>query len=421
MECVTWMERYLAAGITLVMLSGCQSMQPSLTPLPTLSPTTSAEVGFAPDAVEPLVPSPAPALHTSQWWEITVQQRDLDLVRDSGFRWVKQIFPWREIEVEDDVFDWTQADQFVENALDRKLFIVARLDREPAWALTSPANASVENTPPSDYAQFEAFCYEIAYRYRNKIRAYQVWNEPNLAREWGGQPPNPDDYVRLLAHCYNGIKRGDPAAIVISAGLAPTGTGLPEALPDEEFLRRMYAAGAARYFDMLGVNAPGYKAAPWLSPEEAAAAPDLGGQRWAAFRHVEDVRRIMVEAGDATKQIAILEMGWTLDPVHPEYAWFAVSEQQQAEYLSAAYHWAHDHWQPWIGIMTTIYIPDQHWTEDDEQYWWSVVVPGWPHTDYREAYWALVDLPDWDAGQYPAWDAYLDAWNSVYDLRRSGP
>jgi len=407
---ITWQIGWL---LLIAGLVGCQPEQ-AATPPPDLDE-------FAADAVEPLVPSPAPGLHTAQWWETTVQQRDLDLVRDTGFRWVKQKFPWRDIEIEDDVYDWAQADLFVENALDRKLFILARIDRQPGWAQTNPEGELIDNAPPADYAQFEEFCYQIASRYRNQIRAYQVWNEPNLAREWGGQPPDPEAYTRLLAHCYNGIKRGDPAAIVISAGLAPTGTGLPVAMPDDEYLRRMYEAGAADYFDMLGVNAPGYKAAPWLSPEEVAEAPDLGGQRWASFRHVEDIRRIMVETGEAHKQIAILEMGWTLDPINPDYAWFAVDEETQAEYLRAAYQWAHDHWRPWIGIMTTIYIPDNFWTDQDEQYWWSVMVPSWPETEYREAYWALSDLPDWDADQYSDWDAYLDAWNTVYDVGKPSP
>jgi hypothetical protein len=95
----------------------------------------------------------------------------------------------------------------------------------------------------------------------------------------------------------------------------------------------------------------------------------------------------MVENGDAAKQVAILEMGWTLDPIRPDYAWFRVDEATQADYLVRAYEYAQEHWQPWIGLMSTIYIAEFHWTpEDNEEYWWSIVLPdGTP----REAYWAL--------------------------------
>jgi hypothetical protein len=166
-------------------------------------------------------------------------------------------------------------------------------------------------------------------------------------------------------------------------------------MPDDEFIRGMYEAGAAQYFDMLGVNAPGYAAPPEVSPEEAASTPAYGGHRWNAFRHVEDIRQIMLMYGDGQKQIAILEMGWTTDPVHPEYSWFRVSEEQQAEYLVNAYWYAYEHWRPWIGIMTAVYIADPYWTPEDEQYWWSISLPNWPETITRPAYDALGELPDW--------------------------
>lgn len=361
-----------------------------------------------PDPVSPpdpeviqLVPSPSPAIHVSLWWNEQIAQRDLDLVEQMGFRWIKQAFAWRDIEtVRKGHYDWWRTDRIVDDAVERSLFLIVRLDRQPFWAQADGGALPLENAPPADLKDFEDFCLAISDRYRGKIKAYQVWNEPNLAREWGGQPPNPAEYVELLKHCYRGIKRGDPQAIVISAGLAPTGTGLPVALPDDEFLRGMYEAGAADYFDMLGLNAPGYAAPPQTPPEETDNNPDYGGFRWNAFRHVEDMRAIMLEYGDGQKQVAILEMGWTLDPVHPEYRWFAVTEQQQAEYLLGAYWWARLNWQPWIGLMTTIYIPDPYWTPEDEEYWWSITLPDYPDTKTRPAYDALSTLPDWGAGFY---------------------
>jgi hypothetical protein len=97
----------------------------------------------------------------------------------------------------------------------------------------------------------------------------------------------------------------------------------------------------------------------------------------------------MVKHGDADKQAAVLEMGWTTDPIHPEYAWHAVAEQTQADYLVRAFQFARDNWSPWIGLMTVIGFPDPNWTEDDEQYWWTIVYPDWPETRVKPAYEAL--------------------------------
>ena len=119
---------------------------------------------------------------------------------------------------------------------------------------------------------------KLAERYQGRIAAYQVWNEPNLSREWG-------EVSRLaqlnIQSCSGSLLRGhvktaDPQAIVISAGLAPTGTQPPLAMPDTDFLQGMYDAGAAAYFDVLGVNAPGYKAPPETASRRGAEPWESG-------------------------------------------------------------------------------------------------------------------------------------------------
>ncbi len=331
--------------------------------------------------------SPDYGIHVFMWWKPDTALRDLELVQEMGFTWVKQKFAWREIEgIEKGQYDWYRSDYIVDITEAAGLNLIVRLDRQPFWS--EPAdNAFKDNQPPADLQDFADFCGATAERYRGRIQAYQVWNEPNLAREWGEQLPDPAAYTELLRVCYEAIKAADPAAIVITAGLAPTGTDSVNAMPDTDFLQEMYNAGAAAYFDVLGLNAPGFKAPPELDPAIAASDPQYGAGRWFAFRHVEDMRQIMVERGDGQKQIAILEMGWTLDEVNPEYAWFAVDEATQADYLVRAYEYAAANWQPWMGLMSTIYIADWEWTaETHEQWWWSIVLPdGTP----REAYYAL--------------------------------
>jgi hypothetical protein len=229
----------------------------------------------------------------------------------------------------------------------------------------------------------------MASRYKGRIRAYEVWNEPNLAREWGGRQPNATQYVALLREAYKRIKQADPNAMVISAGLTPTGTYDATATPDDVYLEQMYQAMAGKsdgYFDVLGVHAAGYKAPPELSPSDAASNSTYGGGRWFCFRRVEDLRRIMEKYGDAAKQVAVLEFGWTSDTVHPSYAWHAVDEETKANYFVRAYQWAKAHWSPWIGLMSLIYIADPDWTEANEQYWWAISVPGYPEFKARPAY-----------------------------------
>jgi GH35 family endo-1,4-beta-xylanase len=324
------------------------------------------------------------------WWRPDIARRDLNRVQDLGFGWVKQSFAWRDIEtLEKDKYDWWRPDKIVEQVEEAGLKMLVRLDRQPFWSQDEPW-PPLENAPPADLQDFGDFCGAVAERYRGRITAYQIWNEPNLSREWGEQPPNPVAYTELLEICYKAIKEADPNAIVVSAALAPTGTGLPLAMPDTEFLQGMYDAGAANYFDVLGLNAPGYKAPPETPPEEGESNPEYGGGRWFVFRHVEDMREVMEDNGDAGKQVAILELGWTTDQLNPDYTWHAVSEEEQADYLVRAYQFAEENWSPWIGLVVTIYLADYDWTpEANEQWWWSINLPdGTP----RLAYSALRDM-----------------------------
>ena len=103
-----------------------------------------------------------------------------------------------------------------------------------------------------------------------------------------------------------------------------------------------------------------------------------------AFRHVEDLRRVMVEQGDADRRVAILEWGWTSDPrPNSPYRWHSVTEEQKADYLVRAYRYAQANWD-WATLMTVIYVPDPAWTRDHEQLYWSITNPdGSPREAYR--------------------------------------
>ena len=341
--------------------------------------------------------SPEYGIHLAQWWDMVAFERDVIKINEMGFGWAKQHFSWRDIEpAEKGAYDWWRPDQIVEKSEQYGTNLLVRIDRPPLWSVIAYEEQGIkitENQPPADLQDFFDFCGVLAERYKGRVQAWQVWNEPNLHREWGELPPDPAGYVELLEGCYTAIKAADPDAVVVSAGLAPTGTSSPEAMPDDEFLRQMYAAGGADYFDVLGLNAPGFKAAPEVSPDDAENPDlnlDVGNNRRFVFRHVEDMRAIMIENGDAATQIAILEMGWTTDtrPDTP-YSWHAVTPQQQADYLVRAYQYAEDNWSPWIGLMTTIYFSDIAWTVDHEQYWWALTDPdGTP----RPAYFALQEM-----------------------------
>jgi len=338
----------------------------------TIPGSTAISEGLLPSV--PSVASEAATLEygvgLSAWGERSYEQARL--AREAGFSWVRQAFPWREMEVGKGIFDWGVADRVVETL--EGFSIIALVDSPPSWAQTEgPANS-----PPDNYRDLGDFLYALASRYRGRIKAYQIWREPNLASQWGR--PNAAEYAALLRVAYLNIKVADPEALVISAGLAPTESGLPVAIPDDLFLRQIYQAGGRRYFDLLGVNAPGFKAPPEVSPEQVAKSPLWGEHRAFSFRRVEDLRHIMVEKGDEAKKVAITEFGWSTN----EHRWHAVTEEEQADYLVRAYRWARENWSPWARMMVAPPLADPGWTESDEGYFLTC-----PDGSLRPAYEAL--------------------------------
>ncbi len=311
---------------------GCAvEVQPTFTPTLTAVPAATLDPPPAPTATpQPAsyrFASPEYGANVHLWWDRWASQRDWHVVNDIGATWVKQRLSWRNVKpLADEPYDWSTSDLILEEAEAWGVNLVFRLDGTPRWAL--PRGEGIDG-PPADYHDYAAFCYDVAARYRGRVRGYQIWNEPNLAREWGGAVPDPAAYADLLRLCSWGIRLADPEALIITAGLAPTGSGPPEALPDHTFLAGMYEAGAAPYFDLLGLHAPGYAAPPEVSPDEAAATPEYGGHRFFCFRHVEDLRGLMEYYGDGQKQVAILEFGWTTDPVNAAYQWYAVTPRSR--------------------------------------------------------------------------------------------
>ncbi|MGD9318269.1 MAG: hypothetical protein PVG56_15640 [Anaerolineae bacterium] len=258
----------------------------------------------------------------------TIRANDhlLQLAEDGGFTWLIQLLEWREVEPVPGEYFWEYPDWLVRAAEYYGLDLILRLDHPAEWAL------------PVDVAAYAAFVQQVAARYQGRVTAYVIWNEPNLAAEWAGQPPDAGTYVDLLCAAQSATHSADPQALVISAGLAPTNHVDDSALDDRFYLQAMYDAGAAACFDILGAHPYGF-AYPPTDPH--------GDHDSLNFARLADLRAIMVENGDERKPVWATELGWTTDPVGTEQQWLRVSEDEQSRYLLGALEQASQDW-PWL-------------------------------------------------------------------------
>jgi hypothetical protein len=326
----------------------------------------------------PPVPSPDYGLSMFLWGQLSTTSRDLQIARGANFGWQKTMFQWKDIEgPAKGVFDWSEADRVVKASAASGMKIIARIDRQPAWARKDGAS----NGPPDNYQDYADFLSAFVSRYKHgstigSVDAIEVWNEVNLTREWGGQPINQQqasDYLRLLSLAYRAAHTADPNVVVISAGLSPTGVHNRDADDDAEYLQWLFSAGlkGGVNYDVLGAH--GNTQAPCVACDLNSLS--TFGDASFYFRRVEQLRAVQVKNGDGDRQIWLLEFGWTADQIHPNYAWFAVSEDQKANNIIQAFQYARLHWAPWIGVMTLWTLSDPTWTPQREEYWWAIDNP----------------------------------------------
>lgn len=84
--------------------------------------------------------------------------------------------------------------------------------------------------------------------------AIEVWNEPNIDREWAQGQIDPAAYTEMLRRAYIAIKNNNPNTMVVSAALSPTWHNPPFHWGDDIYLRGMVTAGAANYVDCYGIH-----------------------------------------------------------------------------------------------------------------------------------------------------------------------
>lgn len=293
--------------------------------------------------------------------------RQFQLMQQANITWVRQFFPWDQIQPQPDRYDWERWDAIIAAAEQAAgLQLVAVLVNSPAWSRPS-APAALPSAPPDDPQHFADFANAFASRYGHIIDFYQIWDEPNLTIGWGGQEPRVAHYAALLGAAYTAIHEADAGATVLLAALAPTTETGPLNLNDITFLRDLYLHGASAFFDAAASKPYGFD----YSPLDRIVHTDRLN-----FSRIIALREEMIRAGDGTKPLWASGWGWNSLPPgwqgQPSI-WGAVSSEERQRYTLQALDRAEREW-PWIGGMIL-----DHWQ------------PAVPADDPRWGF-ALLDL-----------------------------
>ena len=314
----------------------------------------------------------------------------LQMISDAGFLWLRQEFPWEDLEVDGrglfsdsrdlnsdgapDVPDtWLKYDQIVDLTESYGLRLMVRLSNPPAWTRANPEAG--DNAPPDDLQDFDNYARAVATRYRGRITHYQVWNEPNIYPEWGNNPIDPAGYAEMLCRAYAALKAVDPNIVVISGAIAPTiALDGSRDLSDLVFLQALYDHGGGDCFDVLSAQGYGLRSGP-SDRRLRATSVNIGRHSY--------YRDIMVRNGDAHKPIWLSEAAWnaTLDAdLPPEqislYGNYGnVTQEQAARYMPMLYDRIQREWQ-WVGnVMYWFFTRKDPFEADQAFYYFRMAEP----------------------------------------------
>jgi GH35 family endo-1,4-beta-xylanase len=263
--------------------------------------------------------------------------------------------PWKDTERPDRTFAFDQLDPIVEAVHAKGQKLMLSVVKAPDF-LTGRKD---DNGLPNNPQDFGRFVEALAERYKGKVQAIEIWNEQNLAVENGGRvvPEDAARYVELLKAAYPRVKAVDPTIVVVAGALSSTGVTQPDlAVDDITYLKAMYAYNDGeikQYFDAQGFH-PASAANPpdKKYPEDPGDAPGWNDHPTHFFRHIEDVRAVMEQAGMGDRKIWITEMGWATANTTPGYEYGQlVSFEQQATYLQDAVRRTVDEYGAWVGAV----------------------------------------------------------------------
>jgi cellulose/xylan binding protein with CBM9 domain/glycosyl hydrolase family 10 len=173
----------------------------------------------------------------------------------AGAKWGRiHNIDWRVIQPKNkETYDWSYYDKVVALPHKYKIMINGNLSANPKWASTSQNSKRVPAigqptwafSPPVK-ADWEKWVETVVSRYKDKIKMWEIGNEPSYTSCFWPSG-SPVDYAEYLKSAYNAAKKVDPECEVLTGGLvSQSAVG---------FLRDVLKyLGTGKYFDIHGFH-----------------------------------------------------------------------------------------------------------------------------------------------------------------------
>lgn len=149
------------------------------------------------------------------------------LALNAHLGWSRVAIGWNRVNPAPGVWDFTWPDSSVNEATANGQQILGILGYPPEW-VGGGANA---NIPPRSTAEWSEFVRRVAQRYRGRIAAYEIWNEPDQKSTgkfgigWGRNIEEPPLYVDFVRAAAVEIRAQAPGTLVVAPAFESRNTG----------------------------------------------------------------------------------------------------------------------------------------------------------------------------------------------------
>lgn len=169
----------------------------------------------------------------------TLGERRLAMHKMVGAIYGRNDIWWGSIEKPKGTWDFAKADSTVNLFTKNGIDLLGILCYFSDWAPDHNAPKS-----EADRDEFANYVKTMVTRYKDKIKNWEIWNEPNINIFWSPKP-DPNNYTELLKKSYTEIKKIDTNIKVV--GMVTSGV-------DIDFIEKCLKLDAGKYMDVISVH-----------------------------------------------------------------------------------------------------------------------------------------------------------------------
>jgi hypothetical protein len=270
---------------------------------------------------------------------VRLDGQDFETMAETGVGTDRLQLMWGTVQPDQGSFSWGPTDALVGAFASHGIRAVPFVWGSARWVASTPAHPPIDSAPDEQawrnfleaavarYGRGGSY-WANAYRQRYgegatplPIQSWQIWNEPNLKKFFAPEP-SPGKYARLVQISHDAIKKEDPQARIVLAGMPSKGD-----LTAWDFLDSLYSApGIKGDFDAVALH-------PYASGLDQIR---LG---------IEKVREVMRDHGDQDTPLWLTELG--AGSAHPDRFGLNKGLSGQRQLLSDSFKLILSHRKAW--------------------------------------------------------------------------